>query len=148
MDNNLIPAYHGTFTHKLPSIFEKGLVPGSSGLAYVSPGYSTAATFSLWGAEGIDAHIARHFRGRLQVHPPNHYAVVHFAITRDFIEEHGIYRRGRDRWLPNLAIPKLADRALYDDFTGGDEEYYYMQEVKFACSLPAEWITAVSFPYI
>lgn len=148
LDNDPIHCYHGTFSPKLPNIFEKGLIPGSSGLCYVSPSYSTAATFSQWGAEGIDAHISRTFRDGLKIYPANHYAVVHFNLPRSFIEQHGIYRRERDRWLPKLKIPKLAERSLYDAFTGSDEEYYYMQEVKFDRPLPAEWITAVSFPYI
>lgn len=148
MDNEIIHCYHGTFATKIMSIQEQGLLPGSSGLCYVTPDYCTAATFSLWGEEGIDSHIARNFRGGLRLYPANHYLVVHFAIPRDFIQEHGIYRTEPSTLFPNLTPPRLADRGLYDSFSGSSEKYYQNSECKFTCIVPAEYITGISFPYV
>lgn len=147
MDNEVIPCYHGTFATKIMSIQEKGLLPGSSGLCYITPDYSTAATFAIWGEEGIDYHLDRNFQTKLRLHPPNHYAVVHFAIPRDFIQEHGIYRTKPSTLFPNLTPPRLADRGLYDSFSGTDAEYYRDSECKFTCMVPPEYIVGISFPY-
>jgi hypothetical protein len=143
LDNDIIPAYHGTFSHKYHSIQEQGLLPGSSGLCYVSPSYLTAATFAIWGEHGIDHHIAKAFSGKLQIYHPQTYCVVHFGFPKAFIQKNGIYRTTGQSYRP----PVLADRKLFDSFQGHPEEYYYFAECKFTCPVPAEYITAVSFPY-
>jgi len=148
LDTEIVPCYHGTFSHKFHSIQDQGLVPGSSGLCYVSPSYLTAATFSVWGEEGIDTHIERAFNGKLQIYRPSTYAVIHFALPRDFIEKNALYRDGTEKsFFSRHKQPRLADRRLYDAFSGTDEEYYDFEEVKFQCVVPPEFISGISFPY-
>jgi len=125
-----------------------GLIPGASGLCYVSPDYETAATFDIWGELGIDHHFSRNFREKLHFRRCDFYVVLHFGIPRAFIEEHGIYRKEPSTWLPRLTIPVLADKKIYDAFSGSDAEYYAYSECKFACILPASFVTGVSFPYV
>lgn len=147
MDNEIIPCYHGTFSHKYQSIQEKGLLPGSTGFGYVSPSYHTAATFAIWGLHGIDYHVGRSFSVPLQLYQPNCYCVIHFGIPRDFMQEHAVRRDPREGTYFRPRPPVLEDRKLFESFRGSPEEYYSMSECKFACTVPPEYIVGISFPY-
>lgn len=125
------------------------MLPGRTGFGYVSPGYLTAATFAVWGKEGIDYHIERAFSSPLQIYQPQTYCVVHFGLPRDFILTHAVRRDPNEStYFSRLRPPVLEDRRLFDSFQGHPEEYYRFSECKFACAVPAEYITAVSLPYV
>jgi hypothetical protein len=130
--------FHGTHYTNLAGILSSGLHPPSSGTTAgrLSMAFepNTAFGYAVMGGGETNFRDAGH---KARSVPPAERVVLVAKLPMQWVEEH---------MDPNLKgnLPQqrkhLTDRDAYEQWSGGDAEYYQLAELQFPMTLPAEFI--------
>lgn len=135
LDGPTVTAYHGTDRQHLASIAEHGLnrLDPRTGMVSFALEPHTAQAFAVMGGE------ARFLRGgaRAKVVPKDQRCTLVFKLPRAFVTEHlDPELHGNDA----EHKARLRDKALYEAWTGSDQQYYQLCELRLGTKVPPKYL--------
>ena len=139
-----VTLFHGSDALKIESIASNGLLLHSD-RCFLTPCYQTATNYTIFGPAGGDFSVMKG-KAPLYLYPLWRYAVAHFHISKDFIEEHGTFHEPGTGPLTRLKR-KLSARSIYDQSGEPDHLYYLWSEIVFRVPVPPEYFSGYSLPY-
>lgn len=134
-DQNPLRMYHGSNARHLESFAKDGLNRKDSSTGMISLAFDpfTARAFAVMGGEAE----FRKAGAKAKTVPENQRITVVFEIPKPFIIAHqDPDLRGND---PEH-LKRLTDQSVYETWTGSDQQYYQLCELRLNAVVPAKYI--------